>query len=274
MSNAGAAAKLQDFPTSVIAERQEICCVQAGIDPTAWKGQADPALIGNECYRAITKSGRSIDGYVHVESRFRFAEPVPCDKLFVVKGRIEGTEDTPKGPQLRLIFDLHWPGQDKPFGIVDIVGLQATAGALRQGDQPAPPPAPAGAKPAAPAPEADPTFGFKPQGKFQLTPQKVDRYSRYVGNQVHFDPRFAQSLGLRAPIAQGFMQSTIVFGLVAQGGPIKKLDATVKFRRPLFWDQEVSLWGRERAPGQWISFRALNPERKITSETSIAVLVR
>lgn len=255
---------LKEYKATVLEQRQAQNMGFAGVDPAIYPvGQAELSTVANECFRAIAAAGRPLDGFIHTESRFRLSEPLPIDQVILAKGEIEGFVDTPKGTRVHYRFDMLIPGKTAPSAIVDIIGIQAGEGQLKQED-----------KPPAPKPPVDPFFGYKVFSKHQLTPVAVERYSRYVGNRVHFDTLFANKLGLKMPVAQGLMEVTMMLAPLAKAGPIKSLDMTVKFLRPCFWLDEVTVWTREKSPGVFAGIKASTTAGKPTAEASIAALGR
>ena len=254
---------LKEYKAVILEQRQAQNLGFAGVDPALYPaGQEELSIVGNECFRAIAAAGRPLDGFIHTESRFRLSEPLPIDQVVFARGTIEEFADTPKGPRVHYRFDIQPHNRSKPSAVIDIIGLQSGEGLLVR--QP---------KPAAAKPPVDPFLGYKAVGKHQLKPNLVERYSRYAGNKVHFDPIFAQKLGLKMPVAQGFMQLTMMLGVLAKAGPIKSLDLTVKFPRPCFATDEVAIWAREKAPGQIAGLKT-SVGGKPTAEASIAAIGR
>jgi len=254
---------LKEYKAVVLEQRQAQNLGFAGVDPALYgNGQAELAIVGNECFRAIAAAGRPLDGFIHTESRLRLSEPLPIDQVIFTRGVIEEFTDTPKGPRVHYRFDLQVHNRPKPSAVIDIVGLQSSEGMLAR--QP---------KAAEAKPPVDPFLGYKACGKHQLNPNLVERYSRYAGNRVHFDPVFAQKLGLKMPVAQGFMQLSMMLGVLAKAGPLKSLDLTVKFPRPCFVTDEVTVWAREKAPGQIAGLKT-STGGKPTAEASVAAIGR
>jgi acyl dehydratase len=61
---------------------------------------------------------------------------------------------------------------------------------------------------------------------------------------VHFDPKEAASVGLRAPVAQGLMSLTWMMEAVAKGGVAKAINIAADFRSPIFWDDSVDVFAK------------------------------
>jgi len=256
---------LKEYKATVLEQRQALNLGHAGVDPALYPaGQAELAIVGNECFRAIAAAGRPLDGFIHTESRFRQTEALPVDQVIAARGKIEGFADTPRGTRVHYRFDLQSPNKPAPSVIIDIIGLQAGEGQMKR--EPKPP---------SDKPPVDPFLGYKVFSKHQLAPGAVDRYSRYVGNRVHFDPLFANKLGFAMPVTQGLMVVTMMLAALAKGGPIKSLDMTVKFVRPCFWTDEVVVWTREKAPGIVAGIKASTTSSgKPIAEASIAAIGR
>ncbi|MBM3569453.1 MAG: hypothetical protein FJX46_11965 [Alphaproteobacteria bacterium] len=246
---------LKPYSTVITRERRDKCLGAAEIDPRLFGDLVEPALIANEAFRAIKGTGFSIDGYLHAESRFVMTEALPVDNVLALKGRIAAKTATSRGPRVVYAFDL-LKGNGGALGslTVDVVisGGQA-------------PPRDPGA--AAGAPAADATAGYRQVGSKQVTPNRVDNYSRYVGNQIHFDPLFASRHGYKEPLAQGLMQLSWMMAALAAGAkPPAAFDLTIRFPRPLFWSEAATIW---RAGGG-TALRCLNPARKVTADAVFA----
>ena len=69
---------------------------------------------------------------------------------------------------------------------------------------------------------------------------------------------------MRAPIAQGLMGFTLLMSELAQNGLPPRFEVEARFKRPIFWDDELAL----EYDGKRL-LRAVNAENKITSELHI-----
>jgi acyl dehydratase len=105
-----------------------------------------------------------------------------------------------------------------------------------------------------------------------LTPGDVATFSRPVGNDIHFDPGFAARYGYRAPLAQGLMTMTWMVGHVAEafrGAGAARL--TARFRRPVFWDDALTLYGERDAAGAPVNLVAVNAEGRSVCDLRVEI---
>ncbi len=103
--------------------------------------------------------------------------------------------------------------------------------------------------------------------RHQLVPEKVAAYSIEADNLIHSDPETARRFGFRAPIAAGLMAVHFMLAALRRPGPIEQLRATVRFRRPMFWDEALEVWGRRAAgdSGPLTALAVINPEGKVAN---------
>ena len=71
------------------------------------------------------------------------------------------------------------------------------------------------------------------------------RFSADAENLIHSDPEVAQSFGYKAPIAGGVMAVHFMMAHLWRDGPLEALEMSVKFRRPMYWDDELALGTQE-----------------------------
>ena len=64
-------------------------------------------------------------------------------------------------------------------------------------------------------------------------------------NLIHSDPKIAKQHGFRAPIAAGLMGLHFYRKFIGENFETKSFDLQVWFRRPMFWDDELSLIVKE-----------------------------
>jgi len=83
--------------------------------------------------------------------------------------------------------------------------------------------------------------------KVTLTPESVTEFARAAGdsNPIHFDAAFASHTRYRRVIASGTQTTALLLGLTAahfsKQGSMVGLEYWVKFRRPVFADETISL---------------------------------
>jgi hypothetical protein len=234
----------------------------SGVDPSFYGNYAEIGLYGLDGFRAMTKGGMSIDGYMLLQMRYRQKEPIYLDEPLLIRGWVEAVSPTSIGIKVHHVYEFYRPTGEIPL-INDIIGITAEPEQLAKH------------RPQKPSkkhePKTDPTDGFMLIQEKRLTPHDVKVFSQDVGNEIHFDPEFAARYGFHAPLAQGVMSAVwLISALVRQEVP-KKLDINIHFLRPVFWDDGACLWGKPDPAGRrpYEMARSTNAANKITAEMRI-----
>lgn len=229
-----------------------------GVDPELYGDQAAASLFGQDCFKAMRPAGHQVDGLVHTEQRFVQFEPIAIDEPLTQRGWIEAYDEVPRGHRLHRVFEFVRADGNVALRS-DVIGLvpdkSKWAGA---------------SKAAAPAP--DPREGFEQLAAKTMTPGDVTLFSSDVGNLIHFEPEFAKGLGYRAPLAQGLQTMVWMMGELTEDGPPMAFDLSATFRRPVFWDDAMTLWARRGQNGFIEALRTLNGEGKLTAELIVQSL--
>lgn len=223
----------------------------AGVDPSVWDGLAEPTLWGNDGFRGMKLVRQQPNGYVHVEQLMRVADPVPLDEEILFRGVTESVEPVPKGRMVIQRFEVV-----RPSGVVAVTLTHA--GLL-------PDPATMAERAGRPGVAGEPEQ-LQPVAQQTMTPERVTTFSREVGNLIHFDPAFAQGLGFRAPLAQGLQTMTWMVGVI---GPVTPLALRCRFRRPVFWDETMTMLGRRNRDGRPVYLETRNPAGKATAQLEV-----
>ncbi len=230
--------------------------VVAGLPTEVWGTVAEPTLYGQDCFMAMTRAGFGIDGFVHVEHRIHQRRPVAVGESLVQRGRIEVREPAERGE--RIVFR---------FGLIDDNGATVLeselTGLLPEPEKMGPRPSGSGAVP------LDPTLGLRRMSRKRLAPHLVTTYSREVGNKIHFDAGFARDLGYRAPIAQGLQTLTWMLGRALSEHRPDAFSLTARFLCPVFWDDEISVWGRAGDDVPFSFLRCVNGDGKVAVEARL-----
>ena len=232
------------------------------IAEAVYGGTTDPAFIAR---RPITLNTAAITachparGIVHVVHRIRQLAPVPLDATGTLTGRYTAIEDVPRGRLAKSAFEYRRADGSLAMAIEPDMLL---ADRSRM-------PAPSGRKPA--AIEAEPA-GFEVLTVKQCTPKSTLGYCAGTRNLIHTDPDHAQRFGFRAPIIAG--NQTVNFlleGLAVDGAP-DSFEVEIRFRRPVFWDDAVTVLGRRGADGRPAELRAVNGDAKLVADCRVLSL--
>ena len=228
---------------------QEAKLDAAGIDAGRYGDQADPTFLGHGALKAMHESGISILGQVHMTQRFRLHRAVRLDEPLTVAGEVTRIEDVPRGRQVHCRFSY----RDREGREV----CQTERSGLRPG--PARRRGPGGGS--SPPDEE----GFREVAEHRLTPQGVASYCDDTLNAIHNDPEVAARYGFRAPIAAGLMGIHYYIAALSGDGIPERLDLSIRFLRPMFWDDRLGLQRRNGG------MRLVNPEGKPVSEAEFSL---
>jgi acyl dehydratase len=116
----------------------------------------------------------------------------------------------------------------------------------------------------------DPAAGMESVGHKQLMPEKVAAYSDEADNLIHSDPATARQFGFRAPIAAGLMAVRFMMEALARPTPPVRLDATIRFRRPMFWDEALDIRARYGVAGHIAALAILKEDGRVANDCVVA----
>ena len=223
----------------------------AGVDPAVWDGIAEPTLWGNDGFRGMKLVRQQPNGYVHVEQRMQVAEHAALGEEIRFRGVTESVEPVRKGRLVTQRFEVVRASGAVAVAMTHVGLLPDPAAMAERG----------GSGDARGEPE--PLEAWAEQA---MTPERVTTFSREVGNLIHFDPAFARGLGFRAPLAQGLQTMTWMVGAL---GPEAPLSVTCRFRRPVFWDEPMTLLGRRDGDGRPVYLETRNRDGKATAQLAV-----
>jgi acyl dehydratase len=233
------------------AERLWCCGIEAQAHGSPGAETWSAGLLGTDCFIHLGDAGQSIRGSVHTGMRIEQRAAVPLSEPLTIQGRTTAVRQVPRGDQVEIVFDFKDPSGASPFTVVlDVLMPDADK---MTGPQDKKVPA---------APPADPRAGLVMVGARQLEPRHVQTYGG-AKNPIHLDPEFAQSMGFRAPIAHGVMTAVWLLGALDKPSAPVELAADFAFRRPVFWDDAMELWG------EGARFLSLNAGGKVTAEMTV-----
>jgi acyl dehydratase len=230
------------------------CC---GIDPRIWGDQVDITLFAYAAVLSARRMGLSVNGRVHMSQSFDLRRPVRLGEPLHVRGEVERVTPERRGLIEESRFDFIAADGSVPLSTRRrSLVLDPKIGAERK----------SGGTPTA-APD-DPRTGMTLRARHALVPEKTAAYSIEADNLIHSDPETARRFGFRAPVAAGLMAIHFMLAALCRPAPPHRLRMTVRFRRPMFWDDRLEVWGRE-VGGTIAALAVINPEGKVTSDCQI-----
>jgi len=229
------------------------CC---GLDPALYGDRVDITQLAYSAILAVHNAGISINGRVHMAQVFDLREPILLGEPLTVQGEVLSVTPGRRGLVEESRFDFR-----RPDGSVPLIS--------RRGSVLLDPSAKTDRKPGAARPPEDPRDGLTLFARHQLVPEKVAAYSGEAENLIHSDPETAKRFGYRAPIAAGLMAVHFMMAALCNPSPPARLNMSVRFRRPMFWDEELEVWGRHAADGTVATLSVINPEGKVANDAVI-----
>ena len=244
--------KFSVWETMVDRKRQRRFHDAVGVSGAPFDGVVDVSVLSNDCLHGA----RPRDGLgakrLHVGVRVKQHASIPLGEPLEVYARVDNIRPVQRGRYIHIGFRFRQLDGSIPVEI-DHQSLIL--------DPSLDPPVITNKKPMLPKFESE----FKVRRRVQLTPEIVSGYSfEFPHLKAHHDPKAAAAIGMRAPIAQGLMGFTLLFSELAEKGLPSSFDVEARFKRPIFWDDELAL----EYDGKHL-LRAVNAANKITSELHI-----
>jgi acyl dehydratase len=245
---------------AVDAERQQAKLECCGIDPAIWGKYVDPSIFAMLTIKIVNREGFSINGSVHMIQTYKQHSPIEIGEEIEMRGRVTGIEPAPRGSLFKAQYEL--VREDGSVAMeLGRVSVRTDQNAKRSG--------PGGGSDS--RENLDAGFETLPHiGEKQMTKSGVGNFSDDKMNRIHDDPVTANKFGFRAPIAAGIMGSHIMMeALINDGGaPPQQLDMMIRFRRPMFWDDLLSI-AADRANGHLYRMALMKPEGKVACSASV-----
>lgn len=243
-------------PVAIDRAQQLAKLSACGIDPEVHGDRLDLTFLGLPILDALMEPGVPLQGQVHIYQRFIQHAPVALDTALHMRGRITAIEQVAKGEVVRWSFLFSDP-EGRDLVTVDRAGLRPRAGGTGS----------SGATDFLAAPDED-ALGFKEIWQRTMRPEEVAGYSSDGRNRIHSDPEIARQFGFRAPIAAGLMAVHYYFEALARRGAGEGMDLEIWFKRPMFWDERLSL--QDKTDGKRLTaMRILNQSGKIASQARV-----
>lgn len=231
------------------------------IEPQVFGDIADPALVARPPIlhnTAAIRASRPGWGPVHVIQRVQQRRAIALDEPLVLRGEVTALSPHARG----VMLVSRWSYRDADGAEVFVV----TPDVLMLDPKP----------PAGEAREARGTVSAggttepaETLAHHQCTPSSTLGYCEGSENLIHLDPDYARGFGLRAPIIAGVQ--TINF-LVAPLYRERRRDAlafSVRFRRPVFWDEALEIRGRRDAAGGLAATWAVNETGRVVADLEL-----
>jgi hydroxyacyl-ACP dehydratase HTD2-like protein with hotdog domain len=136
---------------------------------------------------------------------------------------------------------------------------QPAAGAAREADRAAP----------LPDPGSDPAPPSETLAHHQCTPTSTLGYCEGSENLIHLDPDYARGFGLRAPIIAGVQTINFLVAPLYRASRPRALAFSVRFLRPVFWDDALEIHGRRDAAGGLTSTWATNEAGRVVATLDV-----
>ncbi len=239
-------------PVSIDRSVQLAKLEASGIDPDVHGEKLDLTFLGLPILDALMEPGVPLQGQVHVYQRFIQYAPVAWDARLHMRGEITAIEQVAKGGVVRWAFSFTDDG-GRELVTVDRAGLRPRAGGTGG----------SGATAFLAPPDED-EAGFEEIWRRTLVSEQVARYSSDGRNRIHSDPAIARQFGFRAPIAAGLIGVHYYLEALARMGAPDTLDIEIWFKRPMFWDERLSLH-HQTVDGRLTAMRIENQAGKAAS---------
>jgi acyl dehydratase len=115
----------------------------------------------------------------------------------------------------------------------------------------------------------DPT-ALRLLSEYTLTPERVKAYSM-EGNSIHYEQEAAEQAGFRAPLIGGGMGVHYLTAEMWRSYKPRAFSADIYFRRPIFWDESVSVGIQEGSKSHWTAMAVLKQGKAVKVGTEIAL---
>ena len=215
---------------ALTAETQVERLTACGIDPRVFGDDVDPAFFIGLAIHAGIDSGISAEGNINMLQRMIQHRPAQLGEPLTVRGEIQRVTSVPRG--LRVETDVWFEdaaGQrviSCPRTSLRPQKERAAASGSGAGDRP--------------QPVIPDVAALALLDRYELTPERVKAYS-VEGNSIHYEQEAAERAGFRAPLIGGGMGVHYLTAQMWQDRRPWAFDASIYFRRPIFWDEAVQV---------------------------------
>ncbi|NKB58094.1 MAG: hypothetical protein GKS00_17355 [Alphaproteobacteria bacterium] len=228
----------------------EVC----GIDPADFGNVADPSFFIGIAIHAGVQSGISSEGNVNMVQSLIQHAPIRLDEEFTITGKVVKIEPVPRGQA--ETSEILFTGADGRPAIT----------AKRTSLRPDPAKRDARGAGAKPLPVVEDVSRLRKLSDVEMTPDRVTGY-RSDGNAIHYDMNAANAGGFRAPIIGGGMGVHYLAAAIWREFSPQSVDLDIYFRRPVFWDDALSVMVDGRG-ADWTAI-CLAKDGKVATEARI-----
>jgi len=252
------------FPTetlTVTAAEQRRLHGWCDIPATRYGGSVDPTFLARRPILLNTASmtaARPEVGKVHIVHHLVQHRPVALDTPVTMTGRFTDVADAPRGWIAHSVWAFRTADGASVLTVEPQVMMIDPERARQPGE---------GGKAAGERAEDD--AGFERLTHKQCTPESTCGYCEGTKNLIHIDPAHAKGFGFRAPIIAGNQTVNFLLEALALDRAPETFDVTIRFRRPVFWDDALDIEGKRRADGTLAAVRAVNGEGKTVADCRI-----
>lgn len=213
---------------TVEAVEQDRLIELCGIDPAIFGDSIDPSAFISLAIQEGVRNGIHANGTVNMGNRIIQHRQMRLGEPLTVTGEILDVEEVPRGKV--AISETWFSGADGECA------LTSHRRSLR------PDPARIGVRGAGeqPRPFMENVARMRVLGTFTLSPESVKAYTG-PHNPIHLDPEAAKRGGFRAPIIGGGQGVRFLTAEIWRRFRPRVLDIEVQFRRPIFWDDTVTI---------------------------------
>ncbi len=213
---------------TLTAETQAERLTACGVDPRVFGDDVDPAFFIGLAIHAGIDSGISAEGNINMLQRMIQHRPAKLDEPLTVRGEIKTVTSVPRG--LRVQTDV-WFEDAAGERVISCPRTslrpqkeKTTSSGSGAGDRP--------------QPVIPDIAALTLLDRYELTPQRVKAYS-VEGNSIHYEQGAAERAGFRAPLIGGGMGVHYLTAQMWRDRRPQAFDASIYFRRPIFWDEAV-----------------------------------
>ncbi len=220
------------MPVEISMTHQQAKLAACGIDSGVFGTNADPAFFIGLAIHAGIESGISAEGNVNLAQQLVQHRPLTLGESLTAFGGITEVEPVPRGRVVHTVVRFETAAGE--------IVIEASRKSLK------PSPFAGHARGIGDRPNSmlDDIEALAAVAQYELTPAQVKAYSS-TGNSIHYEEESARRAGFRAPIIGGGMGVHYLTAWLWSQCHVRSFVAQVQFRRPIFWDDRLSVVDRQ-----------------------------